>query len=49
MQWAYEQVGRHADVLILHGVDHDAVPFFRDAPVALVVKFLKRTIGPKFY
>jgi acetyl esterase/lipase len=49
MQWAYEQVGRHAEVLILHGVDHDAVPFFRDAPVALVVKFLKRTIGPKFY
>ena len=45
MQWAYEQVGRHAEVLILHGVDHDAVPFFRDAPVARVVQFLKRTIG----
>lgn len=45
MQWAYEQVGRHAEVLILHGVDHDAVPFFRDAPVARVVKFLRRTIG----
>jgi acetyl esterase/lipase len=45
MQWAYEQVGQHAEVLILHGVDHDAVPFFRDAPVARVVQFLKRTIG----
>jgi len=45
MQWAYEQVGRHAEVLILHGVDHDAVPFFRDAPVARVVKFLRRNIG----
>jgi acetyl esterase/lipase len=45
MQWAYEQAGKHAEVLILHGVDHDAVPFFRDAPVERVVKFLKRTIG----
>jgi acetyl esterase/lipase len=45
MQWAYEQVGRHAEVLILHGVDHDAVPFFREAPVAQVVRFLKRNIG----
>jgi acetyl esterase/lipase len=45
MQWAYEQAGKHAEVLILHGVDHDAVPFFRDAPVDRVVKFLKRTIG----
>jgi acetyl esterase/lipase len=44
MQWAYEQAGKHAEVLILHGVDHDAVPFFRDAPVERVVKFLKRTI-----
>ncbi len=44
MQWAYEQVGRHAQVLILHGVDHDAVPFFRDAPVERVVRFLKRAI-----
>jgi acetyl esterase/lipase len=49
MQWAYEQVGLHAEVLILHGVDHDAVPFFRDAPVERVVKFLKRTIGPRFF
>ncbi|HTB65290.1 MAG TPA: alpha/beta hydrolase [Steroidobacteraceae bacterium] len=45
MQWAYEQAGKHAQVLILHGVDHDAVPFFRDAPVERVVEFLKRTIG----
>jgi acetyl esterase/lipase len=49
MQWAYEQVGLHAEVLILHGVDHDAGPFFRDAPVERVVKFLKHTIGPRFY
>jgi acetyl esterase/lipase len=45
MQWAYEQAGRHAEVLILHGVDHDAGPFFRDAPVDRVVKFLKDSIG----
>jgi acetyl esterase/lipase len=44
MQWAYEQAGLHAEVLILHGVDHDAGPFFRDAPVDTVVRFLKRTI-----
>jgi acetyl esterase/lipase len=49
MQWAYEQVGLHAEVLILHGVDHDAGPFFRDAPVDRVAKFLKHTIGPRFY
>jgi acetyl esterase/lipase len=48
MQWAYEQVGRHVEVLILHGVDHDAVPFFRDAPVERVVKFLKASIGHIF-
>jgi acetyl esterase/lipase len=45
LQWAYQQAGRPAEVLILHGVDHDAVPFFRDAPVERVVQFLKRTIG----
>jgi len=45
LQWAYEQAGRHAEVMILHGVDHDAGPFFRDAPVERVVRFLKRTIG----
>jgi acetyl esterase/lipase len=45
MQWAYEQVGRHAEVLILHGVEHDARPFFVGAPVDRVVAFLKRTIG----
>jgi acetyl esterase/lipase len=45
MQWAYEQVGRHAETLILHGVDHDAGPFFRDAPVDRVAKFLKDHIG----
>jgi acetyl esterase/lipase len=44
MQWAYEQAGKHAEVLILHGVDHDAVPFFKDEPVERVVKFLKHTI-----
>jgi acetyl esterase/lipase len=48
MQWAYEQVGRHAEVLILHGVDHDAGPFFRDAPADRVVKFLKHNIGHSF-
>jgi acetyl esterase/lipase len=45
LQWAYEQVGRHADVMILHGVDHVAGPFFKGEPVERVVAFLKRTIG----
>ena len=49
MQWAYEQAGRHAEVLILHGVDHDAGPFFRDAPVDRVAEFLKHAIGPRYY
>jgi acetyl esterase/lipase len=48
MQWAYEQVGRHAEVLILHGVDHDAGPFFRDAPVERVAQFLKHNISRPF-
>jgi acetyl esterase/lipase len=48
MQWAYEQAGLHAELLILHGVDHDAGPFFRDAPVERVARFLKHTIGPRF-
>ena len=48
MQWAYEQAGRHAEVLILHGVDHDAGPFFRDAPVERVTQFLKHNISRPF-
>jgi acetyl esterase/lipase len=48
MQWAYEQAARHAEVLILHGVDHDAGPFFRDAPVERVVQFLKHNIARPF-
>lgn len=45
LQWAYEQAGLHAEVMILHGVDHVAGPFFKDAPVDRVAAFLKRTIG----
>jgi acetyl esterase/lipase len=48
MQWAYEQAGRHVEVLILHGVDHDAGPFFRDAPVERVAQFLKHNISRPF-
>lgn len=44
MQWAYEGVGRQADVLILHGVDHVAPPFFAGAPVDRVVSFLERAL-----
>ncbi|HEY1283249.1 MAG TPA: alpha/beta hydrolase [Steroidobacteraceae bacterium] len=44
MQWAYESVGRQADVLILHGVDHVAPPFFDGAPVDRVVSFLERAL-----
>jgi hypothetical protein len=45
LQWAYEQAGRHAQTLILHGVDHVAEPFFKGGPVERVVAFLKRAIG----
>ncbi len=45
LQWAYEQVGRHAEVMILHGVDHVAEPFFTGEPVARVAAFLKHNIG----
>jgi dipeptidyl aminopeptidase/acylaminoacyl peptidase len=44
MQWAYEQAGKHAEILILHGVDYDAVPFFKGEPVERVVRFLRLTI-----
>jgi len=45
LQWAYEQAGKHANVLILHGVDHEAGPFFKGDPVERAVAFLKRSIG----
>ena len=45
MKWAYENVGRSMDMLILHGVDHMAPPFFAGKPVEQVVQFLKRTLG----
>jgi len=32
LQWAYEQVGRHVEVLILHGVDHVASPSSKADP-----------------
>jgi acetyl esterase/lipase len=44
MKWAYENVGRSMDMLILHGVDHVAPPFFAGKPVDQVVQFLKRTL-----
>jgi acetyl esterase/lipase len=44
MQWAYQNVGRSMDMLILHGVDHVAPPFFAGKPVDQVVQFLKRTL-----
>jgi acetyl esterase/lipase len=44
MQWAYEQAGLKADVLILHGVDHVAPPFFDGAPVDRVVAFLEHAL-----
>jgi acetyl esterase/lipase len=45
LQWAYEQVGRHAEVMILHGVDHVAEPFFKGEPVDRVATFLHHAIG----
>ena len=37
--------GRHAGVMILHGVDHVAEPFFNGAPVEQVVRSFERCIG----
>ncbi len=44
LKWAYENVGRNIDMLILHGVDHVAPPFFAGKPVDQVVQFLKRSL-----
>jgi acetyl esterase/lipase len=44
LQGAYENVGREVDVMILHGVDHVAPPFFAGKPVDRVVAFLRRTL-----
>lgn len=44
LKWAYENVGRNVDMLILHGVDHAGPPFFEGKPVDEVVQFLKRTL-----
>lgn len=44
LKWAYEKAGVSVDMLILHGVDHVAPPFFEGKPVEQVVQFLKRTL-----
>src|SRR5689334_23713470 len=44
LKWAYENVGRSIDMLILHGVDHVAPPFFAGKPVDQVVQFLERNL-----
>jgi acetyl esterase/lipase len=44
LKWAYENAGNHIDMVILHGVDHVAPPFFEAKPVEQVVQFLKRTL-----
>lgn len=42
---AYAAAGLKAEVLVLHGVGHDAGPFFQGEPVDRVVSFLKRALG----
>ena len=42
---AYEAAGLRADTHVLHGVGHDAAPFFVGEPVERVVAFLKRALG----
>jgi acetyl esterase/lipase len=44
LKWAYENAGNKIDMIILHGVDHVAPPFFEAKPVGQVVEFLKRTL-----
>jgi hypothetical protein len=44
MQGAFEKVGRNLDVLIVHGADHVAEPFFQGGPVDRVVTFLKAAL-----
>jgi len=45
LQSVYERAGRPVEILFLHGVGHDAGPFFRDRPVERVVTFLRHHIG----
>jgi acetyl esterase/lipase len=45
LQGAYEAAGLTVETLILHGVGHDAGPFFTGPPSEVVVAFLRRTIG----
>ncbi len=42
---AYAAAGLKAETLVLHGVGHDAGPFFQGDPVDRVVSFLKRALG----
>jgi acetyl esterase/lipase len=42
---AYAAAGLRAETLVLHGVGHDAGPFFQGVPVDRVVSFLKRALG----
>jgi acetyl esterase/lipase len=44
LKWAYENAGNKIEMIILHGVDHVAPPFFEAKPVEQVVEFLKRTL-----
>jgi hypothetical protein len=39
LKWVYANVGRNIDMLILHGVDHVAPPFFAGKPVDQVMQF----------
>lgn len=42
---AYAAAGLHAETLVLHGVGHDAAPFFQGSPAERVVAFLKTALG----
>jgi acetyl esterase/lipase len=42
---AYAAVGLQAETHVLHGVGHDATPFFEGAPAERVADFLKRTLA----
>jgi acetyl esterase/lipase len=41
LQGAYEQAGLRVEALVLHGVGHDATPFFEGRPAATVGAFLR--------
>jgi acetyl esterase/lipase len=46
LQGAYESAGARVETMVLHGVAHDAAPFFTGTPARRVAEFLSRMLVP---